>query len=217
HRMIMELADPTTGEIKRFEKSFTYEVGERAVTVAADKMNVLYAGVENPISIAAAGIPSAQIQVSATGVELQRRGGAKYIAVPKRVGAATITVAGGGLVPQQFNYRVKRIPDPVMKLGKHVSKTLPAATFRAQLGLIPDLPGFDFDAKCRVGSYEVTRVPRNSDVQSNTNEGPTLSGRAKAIVGQAKAGDIYYFDKIKVRCPGDDNSRALNALVFKIR
>jgi gliding motility-associated protein GldM len=217
HNLVMELTDPVSGETKRFERTFQYEIGERGVTVAADKMNVLYVGVENPISVAAAGVASGDVLVRGSGVDLQQKSSGQFIAIPKRVGNATITVSGGGLDARTFDFRVKRIPDPVMKLGRHKSKTLPSGTFKAQLGLIPVLEQFDFDAKCQVTSYQVTRVPKNDDVQTAENRGATLQGRAKAAVERARAGDVYYFDDIRVKCPGDDGTRAMNSLIFKIR
>ena len=36
------LTNPTTGETETYNKTFSYEVGRRSVTVAADRMNVLY-------------------------------------------------------------------------------------------------------------------------------------------------------------------------------
>lgn len=217
HEMLIELSDPVSGETKQFRKTFSYEVGERAVTVSADKMNVLYVGVENPISIAAAGVPTAQLSVNASGVQLRALGGGKYIAIPQKTGDATITVSGGGLQAQQFNYRIKRIPDPVVKLGKYQNATLPANSFKAQLGLIPDLGQFDFDAKCKIMEYEVARVPKGDDVRAAMNSGATLNGNAKAIMNQATTGDTYYFDKIAVRCPGDTHNRQMNGLIYKIR
>ena len=38
---------------KVYEKEFEYEVGERSVTVSAEKMNVFYIGVDNPVAVSA--------------------------------------------------------------------------------------------------------------------------------------------------------------------
>lgn len=217
HKAIIELEDPLTGEVQRFEKSFAYQVGERSVAVAADKMNVLYVGVKNPLTISAAGVPSAEIQVRASGIELEHLGGSSYMAQPRQAGTSAITVSGGGLPPTIFNYRVKKIPDPVMELGKKRSGSMPAGTFRAQLGLIPVLENFDFEARCNVVSCEVVRVPKNDDVQVAQSTGNRFSGEAQRLIGRAQPGDVYYFNEIKVKCPGDGHSRNLNGLIFNIR
>jgi hypothetical protein len=54
----VEVKNPLTGEVSEGEGTYSYEVGERSVTVSADKMNVFYIGVDNPISVSAAGISS---------------------------------------------------------------------------------------------------------------------------------------------------------------
>jgi len=54
HNMRIELADPLTGEIQAFEQRFAYQVGTRSATVSADNMNVMYIGVDNPITVAVA-------------------------------------------------------------------------------------------------------------------------------------------------------------------
>ena len=217
HKAIIELEDPLTGEVESFEKHFAYQVGERSVAVAADKMNVLYIGVDNPITISAAGVPTSELRVQANGVDLQHISGSQYLAKPRRAGDAVITVSGGGLLPSSFEFRVKRIPDPSMELGRKKSGRMPAATFRAQLGLIADLKNFEFNARCNVASCEIVRVPKGGDVQIVRNQGNRFSSEAKALIDKARAGDIYYFNEIKVKCPGDTHTREMNGLIFNIQ
>lgn len=112
HRMTVRITDPVSGRVEKFEKTFSYIVGEQSVAVAADKMNVFYVGVDNPLSLSAAGVPSTKIKVAATGADLTKVSNGKYIVKPKKIGTSMITVSGGGLDPATFEYRVKRIPDP---------------------------------------------------------------------------------------------------------
>jgi gliding motility-associated protein GldM len=60
----INVLNPVTNETQTFKKEFEYEVGERSVSVSATKMNVFYMGVDNPVAISAAGVPSNQVQVS---------------------------------------------------------------------------------------------------------------------------------------------------------
>ena len=64
---------------------------ESMAVVAADKMNVLYAGIDNPVSIAVPGIPSDKIKVAITDGTITGSNG-KYIVKPGRGTAATIEV-----------------------------------------------------------------------------------------------------------------------------
>ena len=216
HEMEITLTNPLTGEVETFAKQFTYEVGERAVTVAADKMNVLYRGVENPISVVAAGIPTTEMRVSAEGVRLERKGNGKFLAVPQGVNQATITVSGGGLPPTTFEYRVKRIPDPVVKLGNLLGGHVPVAHFKVQQGLIPHLLDFEFDAKAKISSFELVRL-RDGDAATAKNHGGRFGSAAQRLVDNAERGDIFYFDEIKVHCPGDNYDRRMPGLIFNLK
>ena len=217
HTAKITLRDPLTGELETFTKRFEYEVGVRSATISADKMNVLYVGVDNPLSISVAGVPSGQIQVTGEGIALTKVGGGKYITKPRRVGNAKITISGGGLQPTTYKYRVKRIPDPVVKIGNKNGGAINAAEFRAQRGIIPRLEGFDFDARCKIRSFEIARVPKNGDTQVYKNNSGTYETRAKRMVEKASRGDLYYFSDIKCKCPGDEVHRNLNGMVFNIR
>jgi len=217
HKAKISLRDPLTGETESFTKQFEYEVGERSATISADKMNVLYIGVDNPLSVSVAGVPSTQIRVSGEGVTLIRKSNGKYITKPTRTGAAKITIYGGGLQPTTFNYRVKRIPDPMVKVGRKNGGIINASEFKAQRGIIPHLDGFDFEARCKIGSYEVARVPKNGDAQVRKNNGGAYENRTNRMIQQANRGDVYYFSSIKCKCPGDQVYRNLNGLVFNIR
>ncbi len=217
HTAKISLRDPLTGETETFTKRFEFEVGERSATISADKMNVLYVGVENPLSISVAGVPSGQIQVRGEGVTLSKTSGGKYVTTPSRVGDAKIIISGGGLEPTSFKYRIKRIPDPVVKVGRKNGGTINASEFKAQRGIIPHLEGFDFEARCRIGSFEIARVPKNGDAQIHKNNGGTYENKAKRMVDNASRGDVYYFSNIKCKCPGDEINRSLNGMVFTIR
>ena len=53
-RVTVKYVDPSTGEIKETTKDIEYTVGAASgVAVSADKMNVLYIGVDNPLTITA--------------------------------------------------------------------------------------------------------------------------------------------------------------------
>ena len=217
HEVKIKLTNPITNEVESFIKRFSYEVGARAVTVSADKMNVFYVGVKNPVSIVAAGVPSATIQVKGEGVALRKVGASKYIAEPDQVGEVRVVVTGEGLPPTSFGFRVKRIPDPVMKMGRRLGGSISVSEIGVHPGIYPDLEGFDFEAKCQVTQFELVRVPKNGDVSIVDNKGGRFKKNAKRVLRLAKRNDVYYFDKIKVKCPGDNISRTVNSMIFNIK
>jgi gliding motility-associated protein GldM len=214
----VNVKNPLTGAVKTYQKDFTYEVGQRSIAVALTKMNVFYIGVDNPVAVSAAGINTADLRVSANGVNISKVNGSNYVVRATTPGEATITVAGPG-VSQTFNYRVKRIPDPVATLGmKHKGGTMASGEFRAQGGIIPVLENFDFEAKCDVVGFTATYLAKRQDPSPPvTNPGPKWNGTVQGYVSSAKPGDSYFFDDIKVKCPGDAQARNIGGLAFKIR
>jgi len=209
--------DPRTGDVKKYKEQYKYEVGERSVTIAADKMNVLYVGVENPLSISAAGVASQEVSVSAEGLNILKQSNGKYIVKPTRPGKTKIRVSGGGLPATFFQYRIKRIPDPLAKLGNKPSGRMSVGEFQLYDRIDAHLDQFDFDAKCKVVGFEIIRVDKSGDGFVNKNSGNKYQDRSKRLVAAAKRGDQYYFEKIKAKCPGDQHSRTLNSLFFKIK
>lgn len=79
------------------------------------------------------------------------------------------------------------------------------------------LKDFDFDAKCQIQSYEITRVRKREDVVTYKNQGEGYNKMVQNLTENAKIGDIFYYDNIKARCPGDDAGRPINSLVVRIK
>lgn len=213
----VEMINPIDKSVKKYTKRFNYEVGERSVTAAADKMNVFYLGVDNPFSVSAAGVSSREVRVTSDDVRLEKIRNGKFNVKPKRAGEASITVSGGGLDPTIFKYRVKKIPDPVLRLGRKGQNGMKPNEFKAFQGLVALLENFDFEARCNIVGYEITRVPKQGDAEVARNQGGTYKGSAKELINQAKFGDTFFFDGVKVRCPGDEVSRRINGLIIKIQ
>jgi len=192
-----------------------------SAAIACDKMNVFYIGVNNPISVGATGVEEDDIELTGTNVRIKRQGRGRYNILVHKPGRATLTLTNKTQGRSyDFDYRIKRIPDPVVKLGGKEDGVMTAAEFQAQLGLIAQIDNFDFDAKCTVQSfkmYHVRPVRPNEDAREYINKGGRFEGDVLEAVKKAKAGDQYMFTKVKARCPGDLAGRRLNGLAFSIR
>lgn len=209
--------NPLTGEVTTENSTFEYEVGETSATVSADKMNVFYIGVDNPISVSVAGVSSNDVNVKCEGAGCNLTGGrGKYTVKVSRPGEVNIKVSGGGL-SKSAPFRVKRIPDPVAKLGNKADGTMGNGEFKAQRGVIPWLEGFDFDAKCQIQGFNLVKVAKRQDPVASQNPGGRFNEKSLRLVRSAKPGDTYYFENVKAKCPGDAAGRKINSMVFKIR
>lgn len=216
YKVNISVKNPLTNTTETYSKEFKYEVGQRSVAVSLDKMNVFYIGVDNPISVSAAGVSSNDVRVSASGVTVNSQGGGHFIVRATTPGEASLTVSGGG-ASQTFKYRVKRIPDPAPRLGKYKGGQLGNGEFKAQGGISAVLENFDFDAKCDMVGFEFTYYPKRQDPIVVSNNGARWSGQAQDMVNKAKPGDAYFFDDIKCKCPGDVAARNIGSIAIKIR
>lgn len=219
YNVSITLTNPTTNEVETYEKEFEYEVGRRSVSVAAEKMNVFYIGVDNPVSVAAAGVSSNDLRVSGSGsgLSLRRTGEGKYVATVSQPGDATISVSGGGLSPTNFAFRVKRIPDPQARLSGSVGGSIGSGEFKAQGGVGAFLDNFDFDATCQVTGFTLVRVPPRQDAIESVNAGPRYTAQSRRLVDLASPGDRYFFDNVRAKCPGDNATRQINSMAFRIQ
>lgn len=215
----ISVKNPFTGKVDTYSKSFKYEVGERSVAVSADKMNVFYIGVDNPVSVSAAGISSNDLKVSINGGggSISKTGSSNYmVKVSTPTDDCRINVVGGGLSDSKL-FRVKRIPDPTARLGNKEDGVMGNGEFKAQGGLIAWLDNFDFDAKCDIQGFTLVRVPKREDAIESVNPGGRYNDKSSRLVEAAKPGDSYYFRDVKARCPGDSAGRKINSLVFTIK
>lgn len=222
----VEVTNPLTGKKTSGTGEYSYEVGVRSVTVSADKMNVFYIGVPNPVSVAAAGVSSNDLKVSATGINLKSLGGGKYEVTADNptspTSPAKIYVEGGGLTKTAFDFRVKRIPNPLacFKMGEGDYKTdgiIKSGVMGAQRGIFAELVGFDFDAKCQIESYTMYYTRARQDPVEVKASGASFSGSALNAVQAAKPGDQYQFVDIKAKCPGDKFGRQINGMAFQVK
>lgn len=104
------------GTVSTHPFSSSYTVIEPTATISATMMNVLYAGIDNPISIAVPGIPSQSISASMTNGTLTRKGD-EWVARPTKVGeeaVVTVTANSGGTnqTVAVTSFRVRKLPDP---------------------------------------------------------------------------------------------------------
>jgi gliding motility-associated protein GldM len=213
----VEVTNPLTGETAEGESEFVYEVGSRSVAVAATKMNVFYIGVDNPITISASGVSSNDVRVSTSGPITIKGSGSNRTINASAPGAAKISVSANGISLGSFDFRVKRIPNPEARLSGKNGGGMGSGEFKAQGGVGAFLDDFDFDATCQVAGFELVYVPKRQDAIPSQNRGPRYNDASRRLVNQAKPGDIYYFENVRAKCPGDTATRKINSMVFTIQ
>lgn len=105
------------GSYSKYPFKSSYTVIEPMATISPTMMNVLYAGIDNPISISAPGVPMSAISASISNGSLTRSGD-HWVARSSSVGAeATISVTanmdGRTTNLGSMKFRVRKLPDPL--------------------------------------------------------------------------------------------------------
>jgi gliding motility-associated protein GldM len=201
------------GPPKTYPVGGSYMVAKPSAVVSPDKMNVLYIGVPNPLSISAPGIPKESLKVSISGGSITGSAG-HYTANVNSLGTAKVTVMGdNGMILGASEFRVKRIPDPKAQFaGKSGGKTS-AANIRGQDRLFAKLDGFEFDAKFNVTRFNLLVIKPRQDVVQLTATGGELSTAMRSALNGVTPGTTVVFQDIIAVGP-DGTQRGLDSIVL---
>jgi gliding motility-associated protein GldM len=164
--------------------------------VMLDKMNVFYIGVPNPVTI---GSPTGwdKTNVSMSGGSISGTGSNRVVTVSS-IGKATISVNADGKT-STFEFRIKRIPDPVIKVGPGPGK-MQSVIFKAQQFIRADLENFDFDARFTVlgGTAYFSGIgPRPEQATFTGNSLESM----RALINRCQPGSSIIFENVKVQGP----------------
>lgn len=203
--------DGTTSQHK-FESSYT--VIEPMATVSATMMNVLYAGIDNPISISVPGIPMNAISATMTNGTLTRNGDT-WIARPSAVGTdAVITVTaqqeGRTSTVATTTFRVRKLPDPTPFItyndGKAPNrykggKPFPKSYLLNSPGLEAAIDDGLLDTKFKVLSFETVVFDQMGNALPEVSNGANFSDRQKQAFQRLSRGKRFYISRIRAVGP----------------
>ena len=199
---------------KPFSSSFT--VIEPMATVSATMMNVLYAGIENPVSISVPGIPMNVIDATITNGTLTRKGN-KWTARPGQVGKEAVisvfaTIEGQKQQVGSMTFRVRPLPDPTPFLSVKDAqgnlkeyKGYPSRISKAQLMAVESLNAAIDDNFLNVSFSVVSFSTIFYDSMGNgmpeVSDGNHFSNRQKEQFKRLKPGSRFFISNVKAKGP----------------
>ncbi len=212
------------GRVETRPYEFQYMVGSTGASIQLDKMNVMYIGVENPVTVSAAGYSLQDVSLviaDASVVPTAGKLGHYEVRVEKpgeRIAKIIAKTATGSTEVGTMPIRVKFIPDPVAKIGGKSSGSMPTSSFRAQAGIAAVLDNFDFQAKYIVQSYEFSMLPKRGDLVGPYKVAgyrlvPSGNSSMDDAIKRIKPGDKLFFDEIVAVGP-DKRPRKLNSVIL---
>ncbi len=196
-------AKAPSGEDKYYPFKQTYFVTPKGgATISADKMNVLYAGISNPITLEggvgsnySVTIPSCTVKTTGTGTY--------NVTVPSNlIGKfieATISSSDGSF---KKGFRVKKVPDPYAQIGINI---FGGRKSKAELTANPVLrvkmsEDFAFDLRWTVVSYSVDVIEKGIISTINCS-GSKFSSELINRINSAPTGTVFMFYNIKISQP----------------
>ena len=183
-------------------------------TIAADLMNVLYAGFDNPITISIPNTSQHDVQATMSGGSLIARGGGHFIARPSAVGQpVTISVSAKGRKIGEYQFRVRKLPDPspyiAMGADRFKSGALSKAALMSAPGIQAAIDDGLLDIPFSVTSFRVVFFDNMGNAVPLASNGASFSPQQKEQFRQLSRNKRFYITNVVVHGP-DGTTRTLN-------
>jgi len=180
------------------ESSYAVVPKPNQAVISADKMNVVYRGLDNPMTISIPGISSNNIKASASG--LRNLGKGKYIMRPTLGRNVNIKVSGklpdGKTVSTNQLFRIKDIPALTGTIRGQYGEIIKMPRSSLQKSTVgAALPDFVFDLKIKVTSFSF-KVQGKPTVNVN---GTRLNVGAIRALSKARRGENIMIFNIKAK------------------
>ena len=185
--------------------------------VSAEKVKVLYIGLDNELAITGGNVGDEKVTASVNNGSLRKVGPGRYVASPSSPGTANVTVNADGKT-SVFTFRVKSVPDPTPMVGNSTGGRIPANVFKAQQGIRADLKDFVFEGvRYEVTSY--TFYATGAGFQESPGVKPGIRGFSfepvQDLINRCRPGTTVVLDEIKAVGP-DGTTRKLPTIAFNL-
>ena len=183
--------------------------------ISADKMNVVYRGVPNPISISVPGIASNKVNASAPG--MTKVGDGKFMLNAGSGSEVKITVNAtmpdGKAMSSAQVFRIKGLPAPTGKVGGNTANKGPKSNLEV-CSVTAIMEDFDFPVSVNVTQFNI-KVPGQPTIVVS---GSKMDGRARAAIAKASKGDVVVISEIKASFSGIDQlAKRVSACTYEIQ
>lgn len=176
-------------------------------TVAQTMANILYAGIDNPVSISVPGVSADAISASMTNGTLTRNGDA-WVARVSQVGSeAEIHITANGKSMGVMKFRIRKLPDPTayIAIGSNQYKGAPKRISKGALlsagGIGAVLDDGVLDIPFQVVSFTTVVLDQMGNAIPEVSSGNAFSARQMEKFRQLKPGKSFFITNIKAKGP----------------
>ena len=188
----------------KFQGKYVVVPRPNSANISADKMNVVYRGLDNPMTISFAGIGDNFVNASAPGL-VKAGGNGKYNLKPQSGTEVTVSVSGkmtdGKTVSDKKVFRIKNIPAPAGAIGGGTGVQKGAKSRLEVSQVSAKLEDFLYDLSFQVTQFTF-KVPGQPAIVVN---GDRVDGRCKAALARVTRGDQVTISDIKTKVVGGAN------------
>ncbi|MBN8683162.1 MAG: hypothetical protein J0L99_10915 [Chitinophagales bacterium] len=175
------------------------------VAVELERVNVLYAGLENPLLIVSDSIPDSCITVKIRNGQIKKREPYHFYIIvatdTSNVQLILIDTCQQQVIGERI-YRVKDIPIVPLLGAQHASKRMTVGEFKAQSGIAAVIT-HGVCGNCAIEGFRVHLYQqRTGACITRFNTGARFSETVAALTQQVQVGDVVRFSVISYRCPG---------------
>lgn len=198
-------------EIRRnFSQKYTVLPVPNSATVAADLMNVLYAGYANPISISVPGVPANAISASMSGGSFVSKGNGHFVATPSTVGRDVtihVTARDKGQVRSlpPFVFHVRKLPDPTAYIALGTDRFrgggLAKANLMGAVGIHAAIDDGLLDIPFKVVGFETVFFDNMGNAIPLASAGASFSARQREEFRKLYRNRRFYISHIRAVGP----------------
>jgi len=214
---IIKIVSPL-GDTMTFHFKDEFIVAKPALTVSPTKMNVLYVGVDNPVSISVPGGPERVLPTMSAGSIRQE--GKDWIVsnLPAKTREAVVTVnavfAGKTKNMGSFTFRLKKIPDAISKVAGIHEGVISKSLLMTSPYIFAEMPQeFDFDLKYVVTSFSyITDI--TGDLLPGKAQGNKLPPDLLRLIQGSRKNKRLWIENITIKGPdGERNISGINLIL----
>jgi gliding motility-associated protein GldM len=215
---LIKVMGPDGGYItKTFRRE--YQIAKANLVVSPTKMNVFYVGVDNPVSVSIAGVPGHKVSPSMTNGSIRKQRDGEYIVNPKRPGNSIISVRAeiDGVTKNMgtVQFRVRGLPDPVVKVAGKKGGRIQRNVLAAQAGVIADMENFEFDLEFKITKFTVSTTDRGGYTIDSKTNGNIFTRAQQDLIKNLRRGQRLNIEDVRAIGP-DGSVRPLASIVFEI-
>ena len=210
---IIQVKAPS-GQFLKYPFKGEYMVMKSGVVVSPTKMNVLYRGVKNPISISVPGVAPELVRPTLQGGTLTpdaRAGKGNYIAQVKGGSTAKVIVSaevdGKQRKMGEFEFRVKSVPAPTATIAGSEGGLISANRLAAAPTVIPKMKDFDFELFYKVTKFDLV-YQVGTDLITKPVNGSSIPADALDQIKRLKRGSRVYIENAKAVMLDENNRPA---------